>query len=386
MTKRLASTVAWLLVASIPLSLAAGLWIISLPHEGVLDAERSNNPFVITAVIGFGVVGALIVSHHPRHAVGWIYCLGAALFALSYPTTAYGQYAERVPGVLPAGGLMEVISGLAFIAGFGSIMTFALLLFPTGKLPSARWRPVAWLAGGTLVALFAVGALISLDPTWKWLEPVPSVLLIPVVLGSVASLFARWRAARDLERQQLKWMAVAAALLAVVILVVIVGTIAGTWPPEAEVPFAAVSLALTFFPVAAGVAILRYRLYDIDVLINRTFVYASLVAILAGLYAASIQLFKAIFVAVTGDESDAAIVITTLILATTFTPIKNRLEEIAKRRFKEPDELPPSAGAEGPTGAVRPAVASDKVETELRELRERVARLEGQASGADSGR
>jgi hypothetical protein len=120
------------------------------------------------------------------------------------------------------------------------------------------------------------------------------------------------------------------------------------------------------------VALFRHRLYDIDVLINRTFVYASLVAILAGLYAASIQLFKAIFVAVTGDESDAAIVITTLILATTFTPIKNRLEEIARRHFKEPAEAA-AAGDGSPT--------ADAILAELREHARRLERLEQEKGG-----
>jgi hypothetical protein len=139
-------------------------------------------------------------------------------------------------------------------------------------------------------------------------------------------------------------------------------------------------LAVTLVPISAGIAILRYRLYDIDVLINRTFVYGSLVAILAGLYAASIQLFKAIFVALTGDESDAAIVITTLILATTFTPIKNRLEEIAKRRFKEPEEAPAE------TKAPPPSAPPDTVQARLDDLGERLARVEELLAAEGTGR
>jgi hypothetical protein len=214
------------------------------------------------------------------------------------------------------------------------------------------------------------GGLVNIDPWWHWLDPVPNVLFPLAILGSVASLFARWRAARGLMRQQLKWMAASAALLTFVLLVGVAGTSAGIWPSYSNIPFAAVTLALTFFPISAGIAILRYRLYDIDVLINRTFVYGSLVAILAGLYAASIQLFKVIFVGLTGDESDAAIVITTLILATTFTPIKNRLEEIAKRRFKEPAEAPIGGAPDGPLADV------DGLRAELGEQARRRERLE----------
>jgi hypothetical protein len=378
MSKQVAATLAWLTVASIPVSLVAAMWILSHPHPP-LEAERSSSPFVVTAILGFGIVGALIVSHHPRHAVGWIYCVGAALFALAFPTTVYAEFAARVPGVLPSIAVMGPLAALTFTVGFGSILTFALLLFPTGKLPSPRWRPVAWLASGTLAAVFVATILVNVDPWWHWLDPVWNVLITLAILGSVASLFARWRAARDLERQQLKWMAASAALLAFVLLVGLAGANAGIWPSDSNIPFAGLTLALTFFPISAGIAILRYRLYDIDVLINRTFVYGSLVAILAGLYAASIQLFKVIFVGLTGDESDAAIVITTLILATTFTPIKNRLEEFARRRFKEP--------AEAPTGGAQLTTAApDKVQAELRELRERVSQLEGRLPAADSGR
>jgi MFS family permease len=369
MSKGVAATLAWVTVASIPVSIAAGLWIISLSPKRPLPLEQSASPFVFTAIFGFGAVGALIVSHHPRHAVGWIYCLAAAVFGLAFPTTAYSDYATAAPGVLPAAGLIGVVAALTFIVGFTSVLTFALLLFPTGRLPSQRWRPVAWLAVGAIASTFAISVLVNIAPSWRWLYLVPNVLLPLAVLGSVASLFARWRAARDLERQQLKWMAASSALLAIALVVGQIGSIAGTWPSESEIPFTAVMLALTFFPVSAGIAILRYRLYDIDVLINRTFVYGSLVAILAGLYAASIQLFKVLFVGLTGDESDATIVITTLILATTFTPIKTRLEEIARRRFKEPADAA-TGGADGAAAGV------DALRAELRDQGRRLERLE----------
>jgi MFS family permease len=379
MSKRVATALAWLCVASIPLSLAAGLWITSLPHEGILEVERSGTPFVITAIVGFGVVGALIVSHHPRHPVGWVYCLGGASLALALPTTAYGQYADVVPGEQPWVSLIKLLSGVAFIGGFGSIMTLALLLFPTGDLPSPRWRPLIWLIGAALASALLSSWLADRDRAWGWLVAVAGVLLIIAVLASVASLFARWRAARGIERQQLKWMAASSALLAFVLLLVIVGNTVHWWP-DSGLPFAAIMFALTLVPISAGIAIQRYRLYDIDVLINRTFVYGSLVAILAGLYAASIQLFKAIFVALTGDESDVAIVITTLILATTFTPIKNRLEEIAKRRFKEPDE------AATETKAPPPSEPPDTVQARLDDLAERLERVEELLAARGPGR
>jgi hypothetical protein len=380
MSRRVAATLAWLAVASIPVSFAAGQWIVSLPHPGRLNVEVNGSEFAVPAMLAFAVVGALIISHHPRHAVGWVYCIGAALLGLAYPTTAYWQYAEKVPGEQPWAPLIGLLSGVAFIGGFGSILTLALLLFPTGGLPSPRWRPLLWVIGAALAAALLGSWLADRDRSWDWLLGVAGALLITAVLASVASLFGRWRSARGVERQQLKWMVASSAILAFVLLFVTVGTVAQWWPADSALPFSAGMLAVTLVPISAGIAILRYRLYDIDVLINRTFVYGSLVAILAGVYAASIQLFKAIFVALTGDESDLAIVITTLILATTFTPIKNRLEEIAKRRFKEPEE----AAAE--TKAPPPSEPADAVQARLDDLGERLARVEKLLAARGTGR
>jgi hypothetical protein len=164
-----------------------------------------------------------------------------------------------------------------------------------------------------------------------------AVLLLVTFIGVVVSAFLRFARSRGIERQQLKWFAYSTG---VGVALMILGTGVPVWGVVIS------NLGLFGPLVGIAVALFRYRLYDIDVLISRTFVYGSLVAILAGLYAASIRLFNALFVGATGVGSEEVLVITTLILATTFTPIKKRLEEIVERRYKKPAEAAaPLAGA-----------------------------------------
>jgi hypothetical protein len=347
----------------------------------VARLDTSTIGLMLLAGLAYAFVGAVIVSRRPRHPIGQMFVaigLAWAALLLSAGYVEYGLWVlnGRPPGIVwfawVASWVWAIPAGLAF--------TLCILLFPTGSLPSARWRPVGWLAviaiAGTTVGLaFGPGQLANNDffdnpvglsgpvgaalTAWNALA-IGSYLQVAVVLLACASILLRLRRATGVEREQLKWFVYAATMLSVATFIEATVITMG-----ADRLFQ-LSLLLTSFgfaslPVATGIAILRHHLYDIDVLISRTFVYGSLVAILAGLYAASIQLFKAIFVGLTGDESDAAIVITTLILATTFTPIKNRLEEIAKRRFKEPEDaaepqsaqrvpVAATAGASGPAG------------------------------------
>jgi hypothetical protein len=227
--------------------------------------------------------------------------------------------------------------------------TFLPLLFPDGHLPSPRWRPVAWLAVADIVALLVAVAFTS--PGLFGGEPTPLAIIpagpISEALGDLAaaltlvtgvlcasSLLVRYRAAGADERQQLKWVAAAmtvfAAALVFSVLVPAIDTFA---------------LVLPLIPISVGFAILRYRLYDIDLLIGRAIAYVALSALLAGLYAASVALFQRLFVLVTNDRSDAAIVLTTLILASIFTPARKALEAVVDRRLRP---APVPAGAPVP--------------------------------------
>jgi hypothetical protein len=313
-------------------------------------------------------LGALIASNRPGNRIGWLLVGLGLLVSFTLFASGYGQTE------LPAADALNVLSDIGFVLWVSSF-ALLVLLFPDGRPLSQRWRPVVWVATLwppvllLIVLALAPEELLAENPSGGPLEVALIALMVVTIVAATSSAFLRFTRSRGIERQQLKWFAYATAVgLVATLLAVVLPAWGGL-----------LSNLLLYGPLAGiAVALFRHRLYDIDVLINRTFVYASLVAILAGLYAASIQLFKAIFVAATGDESDAAIVITTLILATTFTPIKNRLEEIAKRRFKEPEGAPSEAAQ-----ATEPL---ERIEAELRELRQQVARLEAQRSTADSRR
>jgi hypothetical protein len=250
---------------------------------------------------------------------------------------------------VPAAQYAAWLTGWLWVLEIGLLVTFALLLFPTGRLPGPRWRIVAWLAAsGMLMACLSALTPGELDEFTEavvqnplgvsGLEPLLEGLSIAGVLAiaisavaSAASLFVRLRRSEGVERQQMKWFAFAAGLAALGVVTTIAGY--AIWGSETGDKAAFALVTLFGLPIAGGIAILRYRLYEIDVLINRTLVYVSLTAILAGLYAASIQLFKFVFEAVAGGGSQATIVITTLVLAAVFTPVKNFLQTFVDRYF-----------------------------------------------------
>ena len=261
----------------------------------------------------------------------------------------YARYALLTrPGSLPGGQVMAWLGGWPQDTGLFLILSFLPLLFPDGTLPSRRWRGVAWLAAGgiTLVGIFdalhpgPVSSRLSVPNPLGTAAVVPLAELLndPIILATViacgASVLVRFRRAKGDERQQLKWFAYAAALATGLFIGFALLGLLGIVIPD-EVHDSLLVLAIAAFPVATGIAILKYRLYNIDLLINRTLVYVPLTGILAGLYSASIALFQRLFQATTGEKSDAAIVLTTLILASSFTPIKNSLQTVVDRRFKE---------------------------------------------------
>jgi hypothetical protein len=224
------------------------------------------------------------------------------------------------------------------------VFTFLPLLFPDGRLPSNRWRPVAWIAAADIVALaLAIGftpvGLFSTRPNPIVLIPagaptdvlfaVASALTVIAGATCASALLWRYQGADSVTRQQLKWVAGAVAVFAV-------GLVLSILLP----PLDTFAWVLPVIPIAVGIAVLRYRLYDIDVLISRALVYVPLTAMLAGGYAASVALFQRLFVTVTGQTTDAAIVITTLILAAAFTPVRKALENAVERRFRPAQPAP----------------------------------------------
>jgi hypothetical protein len=300
----------------------------------------------LPAFTAFMVVGALVVARRPTNAIGWLFSaigllsLGASL-AIEYSHYAY----VTQPGGLPFAVAAAWYGSWVAFPIFGLIFTFTLLLFPTGRLLSPRWRPIAWLAA---IEIIANSVLAALQPTLR-LEyaartipnpmgisglPGPQQgavgavlggLFIAVSLAACASLVLRFWRARGEERQQLKWFAYAAALM-------VTGNVVGTLVlPSGGDLVSALTIAL--LPVAAGIAILRYRLYDIDRLINRTLVYGLLTAVLGGGYAGAVLVLGQLFGGVTGNPPSWTVAGVTLAVAALFQPARHRIQAVVDRRF-----------------------------------------------------
>ena len=302
--------------------------------------------FLALAVV-FAMMGALILVRAEGNRTGLVLlCLGTLLVAgpvfQGYAKWALIARPGDLPGGVPAAWIATVLGGPVLFSFIGAFF----LLFPTGRIPSRRWRPVAWLLWSTGIAsvvflMLAPGGLTAaplvenplgvraLEPFLDALDvPVFLLLLVSVIL-SMASIAARFRGSRGVEREQLKWVGMSALALATAMALapVIFSTpaLAGLW----IVIFPLVAATL---PVTAAVAILKYRLYDIDVIVNRTLVYGALTAVLVAAYAGGVLLFRTILDPVTGDN-DVAIAASTLAVAALFGPARRKIQAFIDRRF-----------------------------------------------------
>ena len=302
-----------------------------------------------TPFLAFATVGALVVSRRPGNLIGWIYCV-VGLSNLTYAFTLnYAVFALVTrPGSLPGGGVAAwFATGWIATLGWGLMATFVPLLFPTGRLPSSRWRPVAWLAAVLLALELIVLAVTpgSVAPSIAnplGIEGATGVLgllgglgmplLMGLMVASVTSLVLRFRRSEGEERQQIKWFAYSVGLLAISILLGVLPSLVSV-PEIGSYANPLQFLGVTSIPVATGIAILRYRLYDIDLVINRTLVYGALTAALVMVYVGSVVLLQSVFRASTGQESQLAVVASTLVIAALFQPLRRRVQGFIDRRF-----------------------------------------------------
>src|SRR5215203_5452558 len=347
MSRRTAAWLAWSLwalsVTLTALSLLLLVLILSYPNTHIFEWWLGNALVVIDVT-----VGAIVASHRPENPVGWLLCLSGVVISTDSFVAQYATYALLAQrNSLPAGEAMAWIASWLLPIMIG-VQVFYLLLFPTGRLPSRRWRWVAWLTVafvvvGVILSAFSPGALMgALGPirnplgiegftnVYKALLYTTSPLLFVAVALSV---FMRLRYARGVERQQIKWLAYAAAAWALgIILNIIIATLdTPLWFERAALAY--FTVAGEAVPIAIGIAILRYRLYDIDILINRTLVYGSLSAILAALYFGGIVVLQRVFVLLTGQRSTLAVVASTLLIAALFNPLRLRIQSFIDRRF-----------------------------------------------------
>jgi len=347
MSPRAAAGLAWLLCgASLTLGLL-GLVLESLNGHPITDALVAG---IALLAITFPLVGAVVAARRPHNPLGWIFCAIGLSYGLTVTGEAYGIYALRTaPGSLPGGGLMSWLGNWAWAPGLGLLLTFALLLFPDGRLPSRRWRPVAWLSAASIAITCGPGAAWSwpqrglglLESNQEGLENAPRLVKLlalaglPLILlcglASVVALLVRFRRSRGVERQQLKWFAFAGAVTFAGLALVVTPSQYGWLGPMNLLTSLPLLLSM---PAATGIAILRYRLYEIDRLISRTLVYGLLTALLAGVYACMVLVLGQLFGGgVTGDPPSWVVAGATLAVAALFQPARRRIQTVVDQRF-----------------------------------------------------
>jgi hypothetical protein len=342
--RRWPAGLAWGLAALALLALAAGVRLAGLMAAADLPGAQGLGPVVLSivlATVSAAAVGAVLAGRRPRHPVGWL-LLGVALGVVANVLIeSYVKYGLLVrPGSLPAARLLVGFTYTPAVVWL-SCAGFVLLLTPTGRLPSPRWRWWARLAAAApVVAALALAVQpnpLAPDyhgnplavPALARLLATPVVAAIAVVFLSLlvgaGSLVGRFRRARGTERQQLRWLALAAALAAGLLLV---GLVAGYLGRDAVV-FASLTLCVALLPLATGAAILRYRLYDLDRIISRTVAYGLLTVLLGLAYAAVVLGLGRLL----PQSSSLAVAAATLAVAAAFQPARRRVQAAVDRRF-----------------------------------------------------
>jgi hypothetical protein len=347
-------TTAWLAWSLCAVTLASTTLAILLLVRNLSSPDPHVFGFWVQGIvipITCSTVGVIIASRRPHHPIGWLFCVVGLLAGVNHLCAEYAIYALlSQPDSLPGGRVAAWVASWCGLPA-NALLVFVGLLFPDGRLPSRRWLPFAWLnvvvaVVGTVAVAFLAGPIPTLVPIENplglegaktLLGPVATVAgaLERGILGlvAVASLFLRLRRARGGEREQIKWLAYAAS-------VVVIGAILTYVIPEAtdaqwvgQVGLALLAVGFVGIPIAIGIAILRYRLYDINLLINRTLVYGALTAILGAHYFGSIIWLQIAFVELTGQRSTLAVVASTLVIATLFRPWQGWVQAFVDRRF-----------------------------------------------------
>ena len=352
MSARAAAWLAWSLWA-----LCVGLFALTLVLLVLTPPIRNTWPEALIVLLRvmaltFPTVGALIASRRPKNPIGWILCGTGLLTGVHYFAEAYLELDWGLvggPGVLPAAEYMAWLGSWPRVPVVALASALVLVVFPDGKLLNRSWWAVVWMAvgGSALVALFMAldPGLWSYHTSWNYplalergvfkdlVEPlgrIGFVLLIVSWLCAAIALLIRVDKGSPVERQQIKWLAYFAILMFVGFAFVGAGWFGSNWIYWAELLSSA---AFNCLPVGVGIAILKYRLYDIDLLINRTLVYGALTGILALVYLGGVVALQALFRYLTGQGSQLAIVASTLAIAALFGPLRRRIQAFIDRRF-----------------------------------------------------
>ena len=343
------------------------------------------------APVTFPALGLLILSRRPQHPIGWLFCGAGLAGGLDHFFGEYAIYALQArPDSLLGGEVSAWIVSWMWVP-FNALLVYVALLYPDGRPPSKRWRPVAWLIGIAVVVTVAVEALLpiavcnvctlenplgieSLGSVGELVDALIEAFWYGAVgLVAVASLYVRFRHSGDVERQQIKWLAYAASLvvLGTTLAYGVHGATGIRWSWQVGIALLAIGLVGT--PIAVGIAISRHRLYEIDLIIDRTLVYGSLTAAMAGIYEITLVSVQHVLLVLTHVEhSQLAYFATAMVMAAVFEPLRHRIDVFVERYLLERDaragvrerEISPAATSEIPVEATivdRPPVHSDAI-------------------------
>jgi hypothetical protein len=353
MGTRVAAWLAWSLwVSTVALMALTAVFrtLYPLPEAATRGADLAVS---ILFIATFPTVGALIASRRPENPIGWVFCAMSLVTTIAVLLGHYAEYSLVVErGAFPRAQTAAWAENWIWPVALSPV-GFFLLLFPDGHPPSRRWRLVAWLLAAALAGWFVSQAFVpgplvnagyesvrnpygveALGDVLKVLGSVSGFLLLGSVLASAISLLIRFRRSGGDERRQLEWVAYAGAL---VMLVLVIQLGVETSAPQNEALVEVFNLILTVslccVPVSAAIAIFKYRLYDIDILINRTLVYGALTASLALVYFGGVVSLQYALRNLTGQESQLAVVASTLAIAALFVPLRRRAQGFVDRRF-----------------------------------------------------
>ena len=338
------SAVAWS-----ELALAFVLLLTSAALNALGNGDKLDVLPTVVLAGPFVVVGALVAARQSRNPIGWLLeGIGLSLIVSKAidGATQYGLAHSGWAGVL---GYLALVSALAYSCFF-VLLILVLVLLPNGRLPSRRWRfapaGLALLVAMSLASIvrpglidrgskqgirnpLGIGALGSL---FSVLDPAVSLLIFLLLLLSIVSVVVRFRRSTGVERAQLRWIATAVAATGITMVTMLVGSTIFGDRGAADVLFVGAITSISFIPIGIGVAVLRYRLYEIDRVISRTIVYAVVTAVLAGAYVGLVLLGQAVFSSFAGG-SNLAIAVSTLLVAALFMPVRSRVQRFVDRRF-----------------------------------------------------
>jgi hypothetical protein len=367
MSRRTAAWLAWSLAALSVVTFLASVALYFLTRSmqvpgSWITVGTIGELLVLVPFLAFPIVGALVASERPHNPIGWICLVAGLLWMVMLLSEAYGEYGLARPGSVPFPVTVHaLLYAWLWVPAVGLMGVYLILLFPDGRLPSKRWRPLVWFSGALIVfesaAIFLTPGPLELGGIRNpfgleghpWVNTVALVvlpLLALCMVASAVSLVMRYRHSGGEVRQQIKWIAFAGSLVGLLYFG-IMSVFSALWllsGPETLTDLGTRSwwgvllehvMVLSFagVPVAIGFAVLKYRLYDIDRIINRTLVYGLLTVTLALVYVGGVLSLQAAFRVLTGQESTLAVFASTLAIAALFGPLRRRVQALVDRRF-----------------------------------------------------